>query len=575
MQQSATHPRLATASDHSPTRDYFLRCKTILLGVAGLLVASLASGGLASAQTAGVYQVNNIISDGYVPATTMDPNFIDPWGVSGTNTLWINTNVTGYSYLSSIAGVLGSFKVTVPAASGTGPGQPTGTVQNTTTGFVLSNGTKASFLFATGDGTISGWNSALETSGNVALIEVSNSAKNAVYTDMALVTNSGGSYLLVPNFGQGGDVEIYNSSFQPATLQGTFTDPNIPTGYAPYAIKSIGAQVFVTYMLRTTPPFAAGAGTYQEILGTNTGFVSVFDDNGNFINRVVTGGNLNAPWGVAIAPAGFGIYGGDLLIGNFGDGLITAYTPTPPYSYLGMVAGSNGKAIAYPGLWEIFPSTATAANPNAIYFTAGLDGETHGLFGEIGNSTTASAPPTFNLSVSTQSASVAAGSSNGLTISVAPVNGFAGMVDLTCSGAVCSFSSAQLAVTANAPATTTLTFQASATPTVGGTGTGGSPSGGYIRSELKSLSRASGSGIASALMLPFGSLLALLRRRRFNSLRILGVLAVLVAFSGLIVGCSSSASMAGTAAAPATSNVTITATSGSITQTAVVAVTVQ
>jgi uncharacterized protein (TIGR03118 family) len=125
-------------------------------------------------------------------------------------------------------------------------------------------------------------------------------------------------------------------------------------------------------MLRTTPPFAAGAGTYQEILGTNTGFVSVFDDNGNFINRVVTGGNLNAPWGVAIAPAGFGIYGGDLLIGNFGDGLITAYTPTPSFSYLGTVAGGNSQAIAYPGLWEIFPSTATAANPNAIYFTAGL-----------------------------------------------------------------------------------------------------------------------------------------------------------------------------------------------------------
>ena len=573
MQQSATHPRLATASDHSPTRDYFLRCKTILLGITGALVAALASGGLASAQTAGVYQVNNIISDGYVPATTMDPNFIDPWGVSGTNTLWINTNVTGYSYLSSIAGALGSFKATVPAASGTGTGQPTGTVQNTTTGFVLSNGNKASFLFATGDGTISGWNSALETSGNVALIEVNNSAKNAVYTDMALVTNTSGAYLLVPNFGQGADVEIYNSSFQPATLQGTFTDPNIPMGYAPYAIKSIGTQVFVTYMLRTTPPFAAGAGTYQEILGTNTSFVSVFDDNGNFIARVVTGGNLNAPWGVAIAPAGFGLYGGDLLIGNFGDGLITAYTPTPPYSYLGMVAGSNGQAIAYPGLWEIFPSTATAANPNAIYFTAGLDGETHGLFGEISNSTTASATPTFNLSVSTQSTSVAAGSTNGLTISVAPVNGFTGMVDLTCSGAVCSFSTSQLVVSSTAPATTTLTFQASTTPTVGGTGTGSTPSGGYIRSELKSLSRGNGFGIASALMLPFGSLLALCRRRRFNGLRILGVLAVFVAASGLIVGCSSSAGMA--SAPPATSNVTITATSGSITQTAVVAVTVQ
>src|ERR1700678_4696117 len=136
---------------------------------------------------------------------------------------------------------------------------------------------------------------------------------------------AGGSYLLAPHFGQGADFEVYNTSFQRATLQGTFTDPNIPAGYAPYAIKSIGAQVFVTYMLRTTPPFAAGAGTYQEILGTNTGFVSVFDDNGNFIARAVTGGNLNAPWGVTIAPASFGIYGGDLLIGNFGDGLITAY----------------------------------------------------------------------------------------------------------------------------------------------------------------------------------------------------------------------------------------------------------
>jgi len=557
MHQSATHQCLATASDHSPTRAYLLRCKAILLGIAGVLVATLASTRLANAQTAGVYQVNNIISDGYVPATTMDPNFIDPWGVSGTNTLWINTNVTGYSYLSSIAGVLGSFKATIPAASGTGTGQPTGTVQNTTTGFVLSNGTKASFLFATGDGTLSGWNSALETSGNVALIQVNNSVKNAVYTDMALVTNTSGTYLLVPNFGQGADVEIYNSSFQPATLQGTFTDPNIPTGYAPYAIKSIGTEVFVTYMLRTTPPFAPGAGTYQEILGTNTGFVSVFDDNGNFINRVVTGGNLNAPWGVAIAPAGFGIYGGDLLIGNFGDGLITAYTPTPPYSYLGMVAGSNGQAIAYPGLWEIFPSTATAANPNAIYFTAGLGGETHGLFGSISNvSNVTSGLGTFNLSASSQVASVSPGSSAVLTISVAPTNFFAGTVALSCSGlpsgASCNFSPSQLTVSATAPSTSTLTIQTSAA--VGG--------GGYARAG----------GIGAALLLPFGSLLMLGRRRQFIGTRVLGVVVLLFAACGLIVGCGSS----GAPGTPAgTTNVTVTATSGGITQTAVVAVTVQ
>jgi hypothetical protein len=178
--------------------------------------------------------------------------------------------------------------------------------------------------------------------------------------------------------------------------------------------------------------------------------------------RVVTGGNLNAPWGVAIAPPGFGIYGGDLLIGNFGDGLITAYSATPPYAYQGTLADGNGKAIAYPGLWDIFVSTATAANPNAIYFTAGLNGETHGLFGSIANSATATVTPTFNVSASSQVASIAPGSSATLTISVAPSNSFAGMVSLSSSdlppGTMCSFTPTQVAVSATAPAISSLTI---------------------------------------------------------------------------------------------------------------------
>jgi hypothetical protein len=396
---------------------------------------------------------------------------------------------------------------------------------------------------------------------------VNNSTRNAVYTDMALVTNSGGTYVLVPNFGQGGNVEIYNTSFQTATLAGTFTDPAIPAGYAPYAIKTLGTQVFVTYMLRTTPPFAAGAGTYQEILGTNTGFVSVFDVNGNFLARAVTGGNLNAPWGVAIAPAGFGIYGGDLLIGNFGDGLITAYAPaaTPGnYTYQGTVADLNGKAIAYPGLWDIFVSTATAANPNAIYFTAGLAQETHGLFGAISNSTTASSTPTFNLSTSTQATTVAKGSMSTLTISVAPTNSFSGTVTLSCSGlpagATCGFSPTQLSVTATAPAIATLNIQTS------------SGSSGYVRTASGGDGRQAAWGIASAILLPFGSLLALRRRDRFAGPRVLGVITLLIVSAGFVVGCGSS----GTLATPTgTANVTINATSGSVTQTAVVAMTVQ
>jgi len=540
-----------------------LKLQPATLGIVLLLVAAIVSCGVTQAQVAGAYQVTNILSDGSVPAMTTDPGFIDPWGVSGTNTLWIDTNVTGFSYLSSIAGVLGSFKAIVPPASGTGTGSPTGTVQNTTTGFILSNGSKASFLFATLDGTISGWNGGTSAGGNHALIAINNSASNAVYPDLAVVTNATGTFLLAPNFGQGAKVEIYNTSFAAATLAGTFTDPSVPTGYAPYAIKVLGTQVFVTYMLRTVPPFAAGAGTYQEVLGTNTGFVSVFDVNGNFVARVVTGGNLNAPWGVAIAPAGFGIYSGDLLIGNFGDGLITAYSPTAPYAYLGMVSDGTGKAISYPGLWEIFVSTATAANPSAIYFTAGIGGEQHGLFGVIANSTSASSTPTFNLSASSQVASVTMGSSAGLIISVAPTNSFTGTVSLSCSGlpsgATCSFTPSQLTVSATAPATAALTIQTSA------------GSKGYVKEGLSASGKHGSLFLASALMLPFGSLLAFGRRRRLASMRLLGAVMLALISAGLIAGCGSS--MSGTPAG--TTNVTIMATSGSIAQTSTVALTVQ
>jgi uncharacterized protein (TIGR03118 family) len=562
--RSSMHQPAAPTGFDTIRQSRLPRFTSAALPITALLIAVIAASSPAIAQTAGTFQVTNILSDGFVPATTMDPGFVDPWGVSGGNTLWIDTAVTGFSYLTSIAGVFGPFKAIVPPASGTGTGQPTGTVQVPTaaTGFILSNAAKASFLFATLDGTISGWNGGTSATGNHALIAINNSSQNAVYTDLALVTNTTGSFLLAPNFGQGGKVEIYNTSFAPATLAGTFTDPNIPTGYAPYSIKVLGTQVFVTYMLRTTPPFATGAGSYQEILGTNTGFVSVFDVNGNFVTRVVTGGNLNSPWGVAIAPAGFGIYGGDLLIGNFGDGFITAYSPTPPYNYLGMVADSTGKAISYPGLWEVFVSSSTAANPNSIYFTAGLAQETHGLFGVINNSTTATSTPTFNVSASSQVVTVGVGASANLTISVAPTNSFAGPVTLACTGlptgATCAFSPASLTVAASAPSTTTLTIQTSIAH-------------GYVVAGLDNISRGGPAAVGFALMLPFGGLLALRRSRRFAALRILGVMVVLLASSALVVGCGSS-----TPGTPlGTSNLTVTATSGSITQSFNVAMTVK
>lgn len=509
--------------------------------------------------TGGVYQVTNILSDGYVPAANTDSAFIDPWGVSGSKTLWINTAVTGYSYVVPIVTPTPptpavSFKAVVPPAAGiTGPGQPTGTVQNSTAaGFVLSNGAKASFLFATLDGTISGWNSAQAAKGQLSLIAIDNSAKKAVYTDMALVTNTAGTYLLVPNFGAGAAVEIYDQNFATATLAGKFADPNVPAGYAPYAIKVIGTQVYVTYMLRSAP-------TYGETLGTNTGFVSVFDVNGNFVSRAITGGLLNAPWGIAIAPAGFGIYAGDLLVGNLGDGLITAYNPTT-YAYLGTVADSTGKAIAYPGLWAIFSNAN--GNPAALYFVAGLANETHGLFGSIANVTTATSTPTYNLSSASKVATVGVGSTTTLTLSLAPVNSFAGTVTLSCtglpSGAACDFASPSLGVSPTAPTITTVTIATQNQV-------------GRLSSPL--FDRSNGLGIAAAVLMPFGALLLGRGRRKLNGVRLAATLIVLFGSLGMIAGCSSKLTIPATP--KGTSNVTITATSGSITQSTTVALTVQ
>lgn len=548
--------------------------KRLFRGAAAVAVTAAALvHGSVSAQTAGTYQVTNILSDGYVPALATDPKFIDPWGVSIGRAFWINANVSGLDFVSQVDGST-AFEVTIPpSGAGGGTGSPTGTVFNSTPGFVLSNGSPAVFLFSSLDGTISGWNGALFATGNHALIAIDNGAQNAVYTDMALVTNANGTYILAANFGQGADVEVYDGAFKSTKLTGSFTDPNVPAAYAPYSVHSIGSRVFVTYMLRSTPPFAPGTGSYQEKVGTNTGFVDVFDVNGSFVSRAVSGGNLNAPWGIAIAPTSFGVYGGDLLVGNFGDGLIDVYDPNT-FAYLGQLADGTGKAFAYPGLWELVFGTAAGntgyGNPNTLYFSAGLAQETHGLFGSIDNGGATATAATFNLSASTQVSSATAGGTAVMMVSVAPANSFAGSVNLSCSGlpmgATCNFSTSPLSVLPNAPATATLTIQTSA----------GSPGGtGYIGTNEGGSARV-GAMLSLALMLPLGSLLAFGRRTRFDSLRMAGMLAMLVASAGLIVGCSYSAKK--TPAIPptpsGTSTVTIMAVSGTISQSAVVNLTI-
>jgi uncharacterized protein (TIGR03118 family) len=527
----------------------------------------------AAAQTAGTYVVTNLVSDGSVPATITDPNFINPWGVTNS-TFWVNTQATGLDYViaptnfppfTPPAAPAIAFKISIPAATGgtTATGQPSGAASTgAATGFLLPapNSTKATFLFASLDGIITGWNSKLGTAGAVAQVVINNNAASAEYTGLALVTNTNGSYLLAANFGKGSDIEVYDSTFAPAKLAGTFTDPTLPAGYVPFSVHTIGTQVVVAYALRS-------ATTGGPTSTPGDGLVNIFDTSGNFVAHAVTAGsNVNAPWGVAVAPTTFGVFGGDILVGNFGDGVINVFDPKT-FAYVGQLTDGTGKTITNPSLWEIFfgltaPSSANGGNLNTLYFTAGLTGEKHGLLAAVNTNPTATGTPTFGFSASTSAIAVTDGSSVPLIISAVPTNNFSGTVTLACSNlpvaAKCSFSPAQLTVTSGAPAPSTVTIS-----TVKNTA-----------SLLPSTRRgAAAAGITAALLLPFSAILTFSRRRQFN-IRLLALYTVLVLSVGLIAGCSNTSN-----AVPFTPTgstpVTIKATSGSITQSTVVNLTVQ
>lgn len=606
------------------SRAYLKKMKTAAAKTLAFFLGAVSLCAPALAQTAGSYQAANLISDGSVTAAVTDPQFINPWGVSVGPAFWINTQATGLDYVATATGTI-PFKVTIPTAAGTGTGTPTGTIfSSSTTNFKLPNGAAATFLFSTLDGTISGWNAALGTTNSVAQIALNNSAANADYTDIALLTNSTGTFLLAANFGAGSDIEVYNTNFQATKLAGSFTDANLPANYAPFAVHVLGNQVFVTYALRatntassasptptptppTTPaptptptpspivgPYAisasgprAAATSYIQTVGAGNGIVDVFDLNGNFVSRAITGGNLNAPWGVAIAPTGFGIFGGDLLVGNFGDGLINVYNPTT-FAFVGQLTDATGKPLSFASLWEIVfgQSNATpagAGDPNTLYIAAGLTNEAHGLFAGIANTTSSTASAAFGFSASTSAATVTAGNSTTATISVAPTNSFSGNVNLSCSGPVgvtCTFSPSTLSVTPTAAATSTVTIQTAAS---------------MAHLQKDTLWNKGPVALTVAFLLPFGSLLVFTRRHaigKSHPLQLLSLFALLVISAGVVVGCSSSANPGATPVAstpaptapttPSTPGtpaglqmVTITATSGSLTQNTTIALTVQ
>ncbi len=381
---------------------------------------------------------------------------------------WISAAGSGFNYVFPPAGPL-AFKVIVPlGAQPTQAGLPAGAVSTaSSTGFLLPNGAAPNFFFSTLDGTISGWNAKLGTNNAVSQIVINNSGNGATYAGLALLNTANGSFLLAPNF-TGGTVEVYNSNYQAAKLAGSFTDPNLPSGYSPFGIHILGSQIFVTYAQKPAQaPFKAN-------IGPGLGVVDSYDLTGNFKARVATGGNLDAPWGVAIAPASFGIFSNDLLIGNQGDGKINVYDPAT-FAYQGQLFDATGKSLAYANLWELLPggtpvsngTSSSGGDKNTVFFTAGLDSEKHGLLAGI-TSAAASGSATFGFSTGAGAVSVPDGTSANIPLSIASVNGFTGSVSLSCSGlpqgATCSFAPAQLSVASTAPTLGSVTITTTCSP---------------------------------------------------------------------------------------------------------------
>ncbi len=336
---------------------------------------------LATLVAAGPYEVTNLVSDIPGLAANTDPNLVNPWGIASSTTspIWVSDNMTGVSTLYNGSGqpfpVGSPLIVTIPPPTGgTPPAAPTGVVFNGTTDFALPTGGAARFIFATEDGTISGWNG-----GTNANLQVDNSAASAVYKGLAIGSNVSGNFLYATNF-QAGTIDVFNSSFAPTLLPGSFTDPNIPAGFAPFNIQNLGGNLFVTYAKQD-------AAKHDDVAGPGNGFVDVFDTNGILLRRLVTQGTLNSPWGLVLAPGSFGTFSNDLLVGNFGDGTINAFDPATG-AFLGTLLDALSQPITIQGLWGLrLGNGGNGGDPNTLFFTAGIPGpdqvEDHGLFGSI------------------------------------------------------------------------------------------------------------------------------------------------------------------------------------------------
>ena len=344
------------------------------------------------------YLVHNLVADAVSTASPaadfIDPRLINVWGLvaSATSPFWTCDAGTGLSTIYTVnptnATPLGTPNLTtqptVPGGGGTPKGVCTGIVSNiapatTPPTFPVTapgkNPVAAGFIFVTEDGVLSAWASGADAT--QAFVEMDNST-SAVYKGLAIVTTPA-VQLYAANFKSGG-IDVFDAQFKPVTLaSGSFTDSKIPTGFAPFNIWNLGGKLYVAYAKQD-------ANKKFDVSGVGNGYVDVFDTTGKLLQSLVVGGTgsmLNSPWGLAIAPASFGKFANDLLVGNFGDGLINAYDPATG-ALVGTLQDASGNNIVIPGLWALyFGNGGSGGDKDTLYFTAGPGGQKHGILGSI------------------------------------------------------------------------------------------------------------------------------------------------------------------------------------------------
>lgn len=350
---------------------------TAVLALAAATAAALA-GALEAAPATNVYRVRTLVADQARPGAQTDPNLVNAWGLAAgpTTPWWVSSNGRDVSTLYDANGAIVPLVVRVD-------GGPTGLVFNGTASFPISDGTStgpARFLFATEDGKIREWSPTIPAGpATTAAVAVDRSAEGAVYKGLAIASTPAGDFLYATDF-HNGRVDVFDGSFTRVSMPGAFVDRRIPKGYGPFGIQAVGASIFVTYARQNRA-------RTDDVAGAGLGFIDEFDTSGRLLHRVARRGPLNAPWGIAQAPARFGAFGGDLLVGNFGDGRILAFArrSNGSFAFRGTLRNRRHRQIRIDGLWGLaFGSGAPVNGPtDTLFFTAGPSDERHGRFGAI------------------------------------------------------------------------------------------------------------------------------------------------------------------------------------------------